>query len=467
MKKNILVLGAGMTGLAAAWKLLKSTDDYHITVLERDSVPGGLAKTIDWNGFKLDLGPHRFHTEIPEIREFIRSFCQEHMIHVQRHSRMYLNGHYIPYPISILQTFRALGLWKTLRFSASAFGVLLNGNTQQADSYEDYVKNYYGDSLYQYIFKPFAEKVWGIPPARIAAETARVRLRGDSIWHALKDSLLSRQETYVSEFLYPEGGMGEIAQKFADEIEAHGGQIRYQHTAREILLENGRVARVRVDSDAGEKELPCDLLINTIPLPRFIGLFREQIPAAIHQAAQNLHFRALVLLYVLYDRKYEIRDTWLYYPEEHVSFSRISVPGNFLPTRHYGDKTCLCVEFTCEVGDEIWNASSEELAAPVNQLLTQSGLIDHPAVDTLTVHIKDGYPVYHIGYEQSLNQTLNHLRTLQNCITAGRQGLFRHNNIDQAIQMGLESAQHITARPEKIDSWYDGVDRFKNYRIVD
>lgn len=465
--QNVLILGAGMTGLATAWKLLQSPSDSRIILIERDTVPGGLAKSIPWNGFHLDLGPHRFHTEISEIKDFINTFCEACMLRVPRHSRMYINGQYIPYPISPLKTFKALGLAQTLSFAASAFGVLLKGGAKNSASYEDYVVDYYGRSLYESIFKPFAEKVWGIPPSRIAAEAARVRLRGDSIWHALKDSLSSSEETYVAEFLYPPNGIGQIAQQFAQEVEARGGKILYRHTVKKVHHQNGKICDVVLESPQGEQVLECDILVNTLPLPGFTAMLEPEPPQEVLASAQSLHYRALVLLYLLFDREYPIKDTWLYYPEEHVPFTRISVPGNFVPTRDKTGQTCFCLEFTCEIDDTIWNAEINELSSQAVRIMQKSGLVDREPVDALAIHIRDGYPVYHVEYEQSLNTVLNFLRGRQNCLTVGRQGLFRHNNIDQAIQMGLHAANHIQQNQQNFQPWYDSVDRYKDYRIVD
>lgn len=466
MKKNIVILGAGMTGLSTAWKILQESDDCTVTLLERDQEPGGLAKSIHWNNFILDLGPHRFHTEIPEIKSFIKTFCEEKMLRVPRYSRMYLNGHYVPYPISPLKTLKALGLLKTIQFSISALAVLFR-DTKNAASYEEYVIGYYGNSLYDRIFKPFAEKVWGLPPSRISAETARVRLRGDSIWHALMDSFFSKGETYVAEFLYPPNGIGQIASQFADDVEAKGGKIYCNHTAVAINHNENGIQSVKAISGEDTVTYPCDILVNTIPLAPFFQLLEPNPPEESIKAADDLQYRSLVLLYLLFEGEFDLPDTWLYFPEEDVPFTRISVPGNFIPTRQRDGYTCLCVEFTCEQGDDIWKASPDHLQKLTEKVLHQSGLIPKQSEDATTVHIKEGYPVYHIGYDKSLLQVLETVKNFNNCITTGRQGLFRHNNIDQAIQMGLNTAEQILSSPDDFDEWYNKIEQYNDYRIVD
>lgn len=463
--KRIVILGAGVAGLAAAWKLLRDNPDLHVTLIERDSVPGGLAKSIDWNGYTLDFGPHRFHTEISEVKEFIQTFCDDRLIQVNRASRMYLNGHYIPYPIQPLPTFQALGFANTLSLIQSALMVLFT-HKSEALSYEEYVIGYYGEKLYRQIFQPFAEKVWGIPANRIAAETARVRLRGENIWHALKDGLFAKQETYVPQFLYPQNGIGEIPQKFADEIAERRGNIFLKHTANKITLKNGHVRSVEVAGPLGVINLECDFLINTIPLPHLARLIHAQASEEVHTAAHSLNYRALKLLYAQYNEELPIIDTWLYYPEEHVPFSRIYVPDNFLPHKKQPGKTCLCIEFPCEIDSEIWKTEASDLAKIADDALMASGLTQNRSVESLAVKIKEGYPLYEIGYEQHVQKLVEYLRSFGNCLTTGRQGLFRHNNLDQSLQMGLLAAEHILQH-ENCDSWYDTIGQFSNYRIVD
>ncbi len=465
--QKVLILGAGMTGLAAAWKFLNTSSDYHVTLLERDPVPGGLAKSLIWNDFILDLGPHRFHTEIDEIKEFIKSFCEERMLKVPRQSRMYLNGHYIPYPVSPVHTLKALGLAQTISFTLSALAVLFRNRSTKSESYEEYVIGYYGKSLYERIFKPFAEKVWGLPPRQISAETARVRLRGDSIWDALKDSFLSSEQTYVAEFLYPPNGIGQIATQFAEDIQAKGGEIRCEHFIQGIHKEDGKIDRVAAKREDEHTVFDCDILINTIPLYSFFHLMNPSPLEEVAKSAEKLGYRAIVLLYLLFEGEFEINDTWLYYPEETVPFTRISVPGNFIPSRPVEGKTCLCIEFTCDVGDTIWNAKVDDLKQQVETVLIESGLVPQQAKDATAVHIRDGYPVYHIGYEESLQKALNYIESLRNCITVGRQGLFRHNNIDQAIQMGLHAAKQVMSGQADFSEWYANVHKYNDYRIVD
>ena len=467
MPKKVLILGAGVTGLSAAWKILQSGSPDQVLVLEKDRVPGGLAKTIHWNGFYLDLGPHRIFTDIPGIQEFLSSFCSEHLVRVKRASRMYLQGHYISYPIHFLETFQSLGVMTSVGFGLSALKVLFCSQKSALLSYEDYMTGYYGEDLYRKIFQPFAKKVWGVSGKELAAETAKVRLRGNSIWHALKDSLFAKEETYVSEFWYPEKGIGEIADHFARDIEEKGGMIFYQSNVTQVNMADGMIRSVTVAEGHQQKEYACDYLINTIPLPDLVDTLHPAVPDLVRSAGTHLHFRALVLVYLFYEKNLGIEDTWFYFPEEQVPFTRVSVPDNFSPGVQPKDQTCLCVEFTCETGDEVWNTPVEILAQKAQQVLQESRLVQQNFSQTFSVKIEAGYPVYTVGYETARQTVLDFADSLNNLLTTGRQGLFRHNNIDQSIQMGLLAADEVMKNPAAFKDWYNNAARFDDYRIID
>ncbi|MDP8245978.1 MAG: FAD-dependent oxidoreductase [Candidatus Hinthialibacter antarcticus] len=464
MSRRTVILGAGIAGLATAWKLLQLRPDEDVVIIERENVIGGLAKSIDWNGYRLDLGPHRFHTEIPEIKEFVRAFCEEKMVKVKRSSRMWINGRYIPYPIKALPTFQALGPLNSILFGLSALSVFFHSGAE-AKSYQEYVSRYYGARLYEAIFAPFARKVWGIDPSQIAADTARVRLRGESIWHSLLDGFFSKQETYVAQFLYPQNGIGEIAEKFAAEITQRGGKFYLNQDVLRLNQNENGVSEVITSSPDGELSHACDVVVSTVPLPNLVDLIDAD--ENVITAAQALKFRAIVLLYLMYGETLPIEDTWLYYPEEHVRFTRASVPDNFNPHKTYENKTCICVEFTCEYNDETWNAAPELLSNHASEVLYASGLTPREPTEIKTVHIKEGYPVYQTEYEDNLHTVLNAVAEQKNILTTGRQGLFRHNNIDQSIQMGLLAAEQLVGESINLDSWYQKTDQFKDYRIVD
>lgn len=463
---HIVILGAGITGLACAWKILKDNPAMQVTLLEQEEEPGGLAKSIRWHDYMLDLGPHRFHTEIDEIKAFVQTFCASEMHLVKRASRMYINNRFIPYPIKPLATMQALGLVNTICFGVSALKTLLPG-ADEAESYEDYVSGYYGRALYEKIFGPFARKVWGIDPGKMAAETARVRLRGDTIFHALLDGLFSRQETYVSEFLYPPEGIGQIARKFAQEIEACGGHIRCSHTVKSLHHEDNKIRTIVYDSPEGEGTLTCDTVINTLPLPVLAPMLLPAPDPTVLQKASQLQYRPIVLLYLLFDEYIEMDDTWLYFPEANVPFTRIYVPDNFRPDPKNRTQTCFCVEFTCETEDTLWTEDAQTLQQRAMPILMESGVVTKDPMDSRRIGLRYGYPVYHVGYEEALHDTLRSLASYRNLLTTGRQGLFRHNNIDQAMQMGLSAAQTALSGPNSFQKWYEQVDRFREYRIVD
>ncbi len=461
MVKRIAIIGAGVTGLSAAFKIREEIPEANILVIEREEVIGGMAKTIEWEGCRLDLGPHRFYTEIPGINQFVRDLCRGHFVPVKRKSHLVLNGRFLRYPVSPLEIMKILGIRSSAGIASSTAATLLPKSKIKPTTYEEYVRNRFGKRVYEMLFGPYARKVWGREPSELDAETAVVRLKGDSIWQSIMDAFRKKGTTYVSQFLYPTGGIGVIPSHLAKSLKKEQPLLGVGEVFPEI--ENGQCVGVR---DQAGKIHSADTVISTIPLPTLATrLFPEDSEAC--NAAQELKFRSLVILYLLYDTKLPIDDTWFYFPEPEIPFTRLSVPGNFHPDSVPFGKTALCLEFPCDYDDEQFNADESTFRKMADRHLKEIGLVDRDADRGHVVQLTEGYPIYTVGYRNHVNTIVNSLRQIPNLITVGRQGLFTHNNLDQAIQMGLLAGAHVCRFPDESDRWYDELSRFDGYRIVD
>jgi len=461
MAQTIAIIGAGVTGLGAAYRIRQESPDSRLLVFERDEMIGGMAKTLEWEGCRLDLGPHRFYTEIAGIEPFVRKLCSNCFVPVRRRSRMRLRNKLIRYPVSPLEVVNVLGVGSSFGIAWSSIRHLVSGKQSSVITYNDYICNRFGDRLYELLFGPYARKVWGCDPSDLEAETAIVRLRGDTIWQSLLDAVRGKGSSFVSTFLYPTGGIGQISRNLAaclkeSELILNTGEVF-------PVVENGKCTGVRNRQGESWK---TDTVLSTIPLPDLTrSVFDPE--SSVCLSAKALTFRGLVLLFLLYEKDLAIRDTWLYFPEPEIPFTRLSVPKNFHPDNVPSGKTVICLEFPCEPGDTIYQAGESELRSIADEYLRRIGLADCSATAGLVVRLREGYPVYRVGYRSHFNSIISALKTIPNLITAGRQGLFRHNNMDQAIQMGLIAGEQIVRSPNGSTEWYDGLSRFEGYRIVD
>lgn len=470
----VAILGAGVAGLAAAYELSRLDPDMPIAIVEQADRPGGMAQTLTWQGCRLDLGPHRFYTEIPEIDEFVKRIAAGRMLRVKRQSRMWLKGRWLSYPVRPHQVPQALGFGEAFRVGTSALATFLFPPQSQPETYSEYMRKYYGERLSNLLFEPYALKVWGVPPEQLAAETAIIRLRGDTIWHALWDSIRGNAETYVKEFWYPTHGIGGIADGLLEKLRETNTTILLNSELEELTLdpESNRVIMLSIRQEGIKHELAVDAVISTIPLPILTQFLGNALSIQAHAASSQLNYRSLILLYLFFDRDLQINDTWLYVPELDIPFSRISLPGQFDPGCVPSCKTVLTVELPCRFNDERWCDTDHTLEELVTPHLCKMGLVPGKPDHVLAVRLRWGYPTYELDTRRNLQLLFEELATIPNLIATGRQGLFRHNNLDQSIHMGLLAGRQVGRLNERAvasisSDWYANVSQFDSYRIVD
>ncbi len=471
---HVVILGGGVAGLAAAFELSMIAPDTEITILESEERTGGLAQTIEWAGCQLDLGPHRFYTEIKEAGELVQRICAQQLIRVKRKSRMWLRERWLTYPVRPHEVLGALGWKQAFRAGCSALQVLKRNTEQPPQTYSEYIRAYYGEELSRLLFEPYAKKVWGIEPYELSAETAILRLRGDNIWHSLWDSIKGGGETYVKEFLYPVGGIGAIADGLEQRIRTSGVRIHTGIQIQKLLADedDGSIHRIVYNKDGARRSLDCDAVISTVPLPSLSNLLENELSEVAHAACHKLEYRSLILLFLLYERDLDIKDTWLYFPEAEVPFSRLSLAGNFETSCVPQGHTVITIELPCTFNDEHWQSPDQHLADFAAPFLEKTGLVRGTADEIMAVRLRWGYPTYTLHTKKALSKIYDELGKFPNLISTGRQGLFRHNNLDQSIHMGLLAARHVGRLLNgegagEAKDWYAQVSQFDAYRIVD
>ncbi len=471
---SCLIVGAGVAGLSAAYELARLQPGMKITVLEKDAHVGGMARTLEWEGCRLDLGPHRFYTELPEVDELVHRCAAQQMLRVERRSRMWLRERWLAYPVRPLEVSTALGWKQAFRVGMSAVKAGLLRPQEPMETYAEYVRAYYGQALAEMLFEPYAEKVWGVSPQTLAAETAVVRLRGDNIWHAFWDSFRGKGETYVKEFGYPYGGIGAIADGLREKAQQAGVEILCgaEVESLEVDEETGNVTSLRYRCDGSHREVEADSVISTLPLPSLCQRMGTKIEREALRRSEGLRFRSLVLLFLRFARDLQVQDTWLYFPEAEVPFSRVSLPHNFEPSCVPEGETVLLVELPCDFNDERWGATDRQLVESISPHLEETQLARGEMDAFLTARLRWGYPIYALDTQKILREVYSGLSAFPNLISTGRQGLFRHNNLDQSIQMGLLAARCLDRfagdpNGNPAERWYSEVSQFDSYRIVD
>ena len=450
-KDDILILGGGLSGLAAGSVLTKA--GYPVKVIERDHVVGGLSKTIEKNGFRFDLGGHRFFTKDEQINRFVRDLMGDELISVQRSSKILLRDRYFDYPLKPFNALFGLGVTTTATIVADYVREAVKGMVRKKPvvSLEEWVVCNFGRTMFDIYFKEYSEKVWGIDCSRISASWVAQRIKGLSLAKAVKSAFFRFSgrdlATLTDCFLYPTLGIGRMSDRLQEEIERANDVF----TGADVIAVRRAGARIEgasVRSRGRVRWFPAAQCISTLPVTKLVTLLDPAPPRAILDAAARLKFRDLVVAAIMVDQERVTDQTWIYIPEKKIPFGRIHEPTNWSPAMAPPGKSLLVAEFFSNRGDAIWKRSDGELTALTVDNLCRLGFIERDKVlDSMIVRVPKAYPLFEVGYRKYADELLDYIGRFENLHVAGRGGMFRYYNMDVALRSGLETAESIIGQP--------------------
>jgi protoporphyrinogen oxidase len=432
---GIAVLGAGPAGLTAAYVL--GLRGVRGTVYEADGVVGGIAKTVEYDGYRFDLGGHRFFTKFPEIDRLWQSMLGDEFLVRPRLSRIYYQGNYYAYPLQTRDVIARLGLLESALCSLSYFRSQLNRNWKRMDSFEDWVTANFGRRLYDAFFRSYTEKVWGIPGSEIHAEWAVQRIKDFSFRSALLSALhltRSTPTTLIEEFQYPRLGPGQMWEAFRAHANERGIEVQLNHRVSAIQHEHEVVRSLTIEIDGRSTDVSVDGVLSSIPLSDLILSLEPAVPAEIRASAEILRYRAMCLVALVIDHDKPFPDNWIYLHDPGIRAGRVQNFGAWSPDLVKPGTTCLGVEYFCFEDDEIWAMSDEDAVSLAMDELARIGLVNRAdVIDGVKVRVPKAYPIYDHNYRQAVSVLRGYLAGFENLETFGRNGLHRYNNQDHSM----------------------------------
>lgn len=474
-KQRAVIIGAGLAGLALALRLAES-GRYEPVLLERGAEAGGLARTLHFGEFATDIGPHRIHSENPEILRFIRELAAPSLLMVPRSSHMYLGGGFLRYPPDPLGLAARVGPLRLAHFAAS-FALERLRPPARPETYESLMRRTYGPALYNYLLHPFSAKTWKSAPAQIHADVARVRITTGNLTQMVRRLLGGRTRggpaDSLKEFSYVRGGAGTLVKHFREKAEAAGARVELGAEAERIELDGaGRAVAVAARRGGEALRFPADIVASTVPLPRLLDTLLPPAPflAGAREAAAGLAFLDVILVCLIVRRPRLSNDNWLYFPEKRFIFNRAYEAKNFDPSMAPEGRTILCLEITHRQGEAPPGGDDEALIATVGGQIAATGLLNPQEIERgVVARIPYAYPLYTLDYGERVERTLAGLEQVGNLITLGRQGLFIHNNMDHSIEAGLAAGELLgkIEADEAAVRWRGELERLKDIRIVD
>ncbi len=458
--ERVVIIGAGPAGLTAGYILAK--DGVNVTVLEADDVVGGISRTAQYNGYRFDIGGHRFFTKIAPVEALWREILGDEFIKVPRLSRIHYSGKYFDYPLKAGNALRGLGLWNAMLMVASYVWSHLRPYPVE-DNLEQWVSNRFGKRLYRTFFKTYTEKVWGIPCTEIRAEWAAQRIQGLSLAKAIINaaSLQKRSDsikTLINEFEYPRLGPGQMWEMTTARIRELGGEVLMKHEVAAVETRDNRVVAVRARSSDGEKRIKADHVISTMPVRNLVRSLDPQPPAEIREAADGLNYRDFLTVALIFDQDNLFPDNWIYIHTPGVKVGRIQNFNNWSRAMVPGEgRTCLGMEYFCFEGDGLWTSRDEDLVAMATREIGLLGLADPTKViDGTVVRMPKAYPVYDSVYAGHLEKVRQHIDGLSNFHTVGRNGMHKYNNQDHSMLTAMMAVANM--RGSAHDVWSVNTD---------
>jgi len=447
------VLGAGPAGLTAAYVLAKR--GVPATVFEADGVVGGIAKTVEFKGYRFDLGGHRFFTKLKPVEQLWEEMLGDDFLTRPRLSRIYYGGRYFYYPLEARNVVRQLGLVESVRCALSFFAASLR-RRRPAETFEDWVTGRFGRRLYERFFRTYTEKVWGIPGSEVRAEWAAQRIKDFSFWHAVKSILHvdnSTPTTLIEEFRYPRLGPGQMWDAFRARVEEAGVEVRLNRRCQSISHAGGRVERISVKTNGSETDYAVDGVISSIALSDLVESLDPAAPDEVLAAARRLRYRDLCLVALILDEQQPFPDNWVYIHDPGTRAGRVQNFGAWSEDLVVPGTTCLGVEYFCFEGDDIWEMPHDEAVTLAKDELARIGLIDASrVVDGVKIRVPKAYPMYDGNFREDVAVIRSYLDTFENLTTCGRNGLHRYNNQDHSMWTAILATLNLTAGTD-YDVW--------------
>lgn len=518
--KTAVIIGAGPAGLTAAMELLEKTDILPI-VIESDSQVGGLSRTIDYKGNKIDIGGHRFFSKSDRVIEWWLRFLpleaghndenitltyqqkqsnfvshnhdtpspERQMMIRPRKSRIYFQKKLFDYPLKVnLKTLRSLGLLKTTKILSSYLFARIRPRRPEL-SLEDFMINRFGQELYQTFFKNYTEKVWGVSCKNLPSDWGKQRIKdlniGELMRHALRSIFSSNRSlnqkgtstSLIEQFLYPSQGPGQLWEAVAEQIRQKGGSIYLGSTAQSLQLsENGNPFEISIhSSDPGiPSKIKADYVLSTMPVKHLIAAIKGMvIPGEVQRVASQLAYRDFIIVGILcqglelQDGNTEISDNWIYIQDDGLKAGRVQFFHNWSPYMLAKPGTkWIGVEFFTHKDEAFWQMTDNEIQELALEEMSKIGIIRRESVlDTTVIRIEKAYPSYQGAY-QEFGIVQDWFNKIPNLYLIGRNGMHRYNNSDHSMLTAIASVEAIKSGDQAIKESIWEINAEEDYHEV-
>lgn len=490
-QKTAIIIGAGPAGLTAAYELLRTTDIKPL-IIEESPYIGGISRTAEHNGNRMDIGGHRFFSKNEQVNNLwkelmplqgapsfddIRTGTQKELspdgpdpendervfLLRNRVSRIFYLRKFFDYPISLKpETFINMGLKRTMQ---AGFGYLHSCVSKKEEtSLENFYINRFGRPLYEMFFEDYTEKLWGINPSQISADWGAQRVKGLSLTKAVLNVITKPfkksgkvETSLIEQFYYPKKGPGQLWESLACEIENMGGRIIRNASVKTLEVQDNSICSIGVETTEGKTNLKADHYISTMPIKDLVEGMGSSVPEEVYSVASELPYRDFITVGLLVDKLLLenktthktlgniVPDCWIYIQERDVKLGRLQIFNNWSPymVKDPENTVWIGLEYFCSEGDHMWNMSDEEFISFAVDELSKIDIISKNDVkDAVRIKVKKAYPAY-FGTYKEFHKVRNYLDSIENLYCIGRNGMHRYNNMDHSMLTAIEAVKCI------------------------
>lgn len=463
--KKVVILGCGPSGLSAAWQIALLTRA-EINLYEASNRIGGICGYYEFNGLKLDYGPHKIYSILPGIMDIFRDLAGNRLKEVEKRHKIIVRGRILDYPVKLAQMLSLFTLPEAITIGFSVLSAMVRKPfNKNPVSYEDYCIGLFGKKVYGAVFRSLADKIWGNPEA-LSADIARTRIPTKSLPVLIFRMLGLRKESEHTDarlMLYPSRGFYDISECMAEKIREQGHKIHFGRRPLKFVREGNKIASIIFDDMREEK---VDMVVSSIHLKELISLLFPEDKALAGKDC--IRMRHCVVVYFLVNRPSVLQDHWIFCADKDIPFSRISEQKLFSDLEFPKDKTVISCDFTCDENDDVWREKEDIVAKRCLQGLERLKLLkSSDVIDYRVARIPYFYPVYDIGYKQRMDELFEKINQIENIICTGRLGLCSYNNIDHCMDMGILIARGLAQGRQPAHINNELLQRARSYRIVD
>ena len=503
-KKKVIIIGAGPAGLTAAYKILKENPkNYDVLILEKSNDIGGISKTVNKNGNRMDIGGHRFFSKNKEVMDLWKEIMpiqsknsiddiilnnkkglpkkgsnpekeDNSLLIRNRTSRIYYKKTFFDYPVNMsINTIKNLGFKTTL---VAGFSYLKTRIIKRKeDNLENFYINRFGKKLYSIFFKEYTEKLWGISPNKISADWGAQRVKGLSITKVLQDMFKrllkidnkNKETSLIEKFYYPKFGPGQLWERMLEEIEKMGGKIIKNETVKQINIKENKIVSLKTNNNT----IKGDIFISTMPLSELILSIKgdKTPPKKVLEIAKNLPFRDFITVGILADKllienKTKIKtinnippDCWVYVQEPNIKMCRFQIFNNWSPymVKDFKKTVYIGLEYTCSKEDDLWKKSDKELLDFASNEMEKMNIINKENILDYNVEkVEKAYPAYFGSYKE-IDKVIKYINKIENIYPIGRNGQHRYNNMDHSMLTAMKAVEIIISNKNNKEEIYN------------